>query len=1262
MIKSLLKLVLLACSTVALCAVPAHAAGFGYVGTGVFGAAGSGPGEFADSSDIAVHGATGHVFVADSGNGRVQVLAGAAGAATYLTELAAGLVDTPYGVAVDQASGNLYVSDTGESRILRFTSDGAPTPTYTLDPGFVSPKAGAGPGRLATFKVRLAVDPTNGDVLVADSVNKRISRYDDTGSFQASYAGADIPDGALTGPIDTAVDPTGKLLIVDATGDVAEGGASSRALRLNADGSYDTTFDVTGPGAIAFDTHKGTTVILGGAGAFSGKSIRAFAGTTLAANTPLPGDSSGTVTGIVFDPGASEQGYALGDAVFGDCCGFVGVNILTAVDGPDVTIATPTAVTSSGAHFEGTINPGGRQTDWGFETSRDGGTSWSAVGSSQDAGSGSTAVDVTADASNLAPNIEYQVRLVATGAGGVATRSAPETFQTAGTAPTVVPVPAEDGTETSVKLGALVNARNAATTYRVEYGPTAAYGSATPIANAPAEGVTRKRLVTVSGLQQGTTYHYRLVAESSAGQTVTPDQTFTTSAPGAGPVVCANDAIRKQQSTTTLDGCRAFEMVSPADKNGGVVQYSPGVILGLTGSSTDGTKLTFNSHASIADARGGVVANYLSQRTPTGWTTKNYQPSPKLPNPSLSSRLKLRWWADDFSLAIFDGNEPGVPEDTTINDFSGMDVYLKREDGPLEAISRPDAGPFTGTHGSQFAAMSQDGSHVLFSNELDDDLAPGGDAHAAGTQLYDRTGGRTHLVGVGDDGQALSPCGASLAEQSNSYNRAMSEDGRRIIFTVPGKAYFAYDPSCDAPHRIYLRTDHAHTVEVSRSRRSTPDPIGRQPAYFGGASADGTIIYIMSSERLTDSATEGGGVYVYRVADDTLTFIVGVDIRRSFSIGPVLRVSEDGERAYIASSPPSVAEAVGEDVGNTNVYLYDHGTLRYISEIDGSVAVNEGLRPVRINDDGSVMAFASRLNVTSFDSQDTWQVYVYDTRSNELRCVSCSSSRLPASLPSIAQFPDRATPLSRNVASDGSVFFSTAAALVAQDTNGKSDVYRYRDGVLSLISDGRSPNGARFVDASVDGRHVFVATTDSLVAADVDGGDNDIYDAAVEGGFPEPTPPTKDPCSGDRCQGPAVPAQAQAPAESDKQRAGDAPATPRARLTLVAPSAAAKRTASRSGRLVLRAIVTAPGTIGVVLSAPVQGQKRSVGTTRRTVKKAGSYAMVVQLSQAARRELVRRGRLVVTAQGTATSVGRPVRTQITLNAGARVRTETGGTR
>jgi hypothetical protein len=90
---------------------------------------------------------------------------------------------------------------------------------------------------------------------------------------------------------------------------------------------------------------------------------------------------------------------------------------------------------------------------------------------------------------------------------------------------------------------------------------------------------------------------------------------------------------------------------------------------------------------------------------------------------------------------------------------------------------------------------------------------------------------------------------------------------------------------------------------------------------------------------------------------------------------------------------------------------------------------------------------------------------------------------------------------------DGRVFFTSAAPLVPQDTNGQADVYEWEEGEPHLISRGSSAaNPSVFNDASADGSDVFFTTSQSLVPLDQDE-IIDLYDARENGGFlPQPGP------------------------------------------------------------------------------------------------------------------------------------------------------------
>jgi hypothetical protein len=82
--------------------------------------------------------------------------------------------------------------------------------------------------------------------------------------------------------------------------------------------------------------------------------------------------------------------------------------------------------------------------------------------------------------------------------------------------------------QSSATLTGTVNPNGQATTYYFEYGTTTSYGTQTSPANVGSGSTPVAVHMAIFGLTANTTYHYRLVAQSSAGTTNGADQTLTT--------------------------------------------------------------------------------------------------------------------------------------------------------------------------------------------------------------------------------------------------------------------------------------------------------------------------------------------------------------------------------------------------------------------------------------------------------------------------------------------------------------------------------------------------------------------------------------------------------------------------------------------------------------------------------------------------------------------------------------------------------------
>src|SRR5215216_665240 len=84
-------------------------------------------GQMRSPAGIAVDSSSGNVYVADTGNNRIQVFSTNG---TFVTKWggeygsADGQMRSPAGIAVDSSSGNVYVADTGNNRIQVFSTNG----------------------------------------------------------------------------------------------------------------------------------------------------------------------------------------------------------------------------------------------------------------------------------------------------------------------------------------------------------------------------------------------------------------------------------------------------------------------------------------------------------------------------------------------------------------------------------------------------------------------------------------------------------------------------------------------------------------------------------------------------------------------------------------------------------------------------------------------------------------------------------------------------------------------------------------------------------------------------------------------------------------------------------------------------------------------------------------------------------------------------------------------------------------------------------
>jgi hypothetical protein len=771
------------------------------------------------------------------------------------------------------------------------------------------------------------------------------------------------------------------------------------------------------------------------------------------------------------------------------------------------------------------------------------------------------------------------------------------------------------------------------TSYYVQYGEAAcikAHGwtpecvTQTPLteallgAGAVDVGVETEK-IALEGLAPGVEYSYRFAAQSKFdhnGNEVNKKggpvfgvggkegidgkaAAFTTTTGSPGQPACPNDNFRSGPSALLPD-CRAYEMVSPVDKNG--VGIQPGRLEAYIQASADGNHLAYTAETAFGDQPGNKFVNeYLASRGSGGWSNHGIN-APLGRVVSGGSGYPFR------EVAAFSGDlcdEWLVDQNLVPLSPEGRAGYanLYRQDlcgaGGFEALTRvaPPAGTdpvYVGGAAMRGAVQgfSADRAHVLVVHKAA--LTPESLVGNTEAQIYDyeAASGSLRLVSVLPDGSP-DPAAAEVGAgggfayvMDKSLERAVSADGSRV--------YWSSGASDGAPQsKIYLRKNPAaEQGECTEAGKACTVAVSSGPkATYWTAAKDG------SAALYSEGAITEGKATLYRFdAESGASEVIAENL-----VG-VLGASEDLARIYFASSEDLAAGAVE---GEPNLYLEEEGEVRFIGtllgggkagDVDASSeqsSLDHVYNPVarftrfhssRITPDGGRIVFESRARLTGFDNTDAkngeadLEVFTYDAVGDELHCISCSASGVRPSgreQPQAFNYPQQSNPTgvwaaawipgfehqlspSNVLSKDGKrIFFLSYTPLVGRDTNGAQDVYEWElpgaggckksspdyhainGGCVYLISSGESPFESEFWDASPDGRDVFFTTESSLLPQDQPTGLIDVYDAREGGGFAQPTQSAE--CEGEACQSPPPPPNDPSPASSALKGVGNIP-------------------------------------------------------------------------------------------------------------------------
>ncbi|MGB7686024.1 MAG: hypothetical protein WBL45_09620 [Solirubrobacterales bacterium] len=636
-----------------------------------------------------------------------------------------------------------------------------------------------------------------------------------------------------------------------------------------------------------------------------------------------------------------------------------------------------------------------------------------------------------------------------------------------------------------------------------------------------------------------------------------------------------------------LPDVRAYEMVSPPQKAGEVIPPEPAGQLGgscgdcLPGgqdptmpmqTTPEGDAVLYLGQPFTSGLASGPN-EYVAPRNSVGWGTQS------LSAPTTIGQFLA--FSEDLSRGILaQANPPLSPQAPTRGGIAFRNLYLQEGGAsqPLITKEPPNREPssFRASFGGANAgtALVPGFGQVAFEandalTEEDPGIAPAAPEVGVGKEcslpgancnLYEWEGGELRLINVLPDetagSNAVIGAGRMLAGlQIPVVSHAISDDGSRIFW------------SSEQTGEVYVRVDGEETLEIPGAGTCEEIVPVENRACFLTATPDGSTVLLSD-----------GTVYELNGAETAYELAVDLTETKGGFEG-ILGTSEDLSRIYFVDTAALTAESEENENGEhaeadeLNLYAFDEGELDFIGMLApgdngfgvesrfGAWTASPSNRTAQASSDGGHLAFMSLASLTGYDNTLSGggncgggqtpacrEVFVYSADLGELSCASCNPSGEQPLGPSNLSLlrPLRSAPPFRQPGNlsregDGRLFFESLDALVARDVNGGTqDVYEWEPngvgsckratGCVSLISSGQSPNDSMFMDSSDSGDDAFFITREKLLPRDKNE-QLDLYDARVGGGFEEVSPA---PCSPESCAGPIASPPAQPSAASQE--------------------------------------------------------------------------------------------------------------------------------
>ena len=374
----------------------------------------------------------------------------------------------------------------------------------------------------------------------------------------------------------------------------------------------------------------------------------------------------------------------------------------------------------------------------------------------------------------------------------------------------------------------------------------------------------------------------------------------------------------------------------------------------------------------------------------------------------------------DGRYVAFESNANNLVADD-LNGVSDIFIY-DTHTGNIRRISADSNGDPSNAHSSN-PSLSADGRYVVFQSDsstlVADDTNIDSDIF-----VYDTQTNNIRRVSVDSNGNQA---------DSNSYHPSISADGRYVAFASNASNLVAGDTNNTTDIFVYdTQTSNIRRISVN----SNGDP-SNHSSFNPSLSADGRFVAFQSyaNNLVAGDTNHRNDIFVY----DTQTS----NIRR-------VSVSSNGDQSDRSSFNPSISAdgryiafesdadnlVAGDTNGVSDVFVYDTQTsnIRRVSVNANGDQSNSDSFGASISADGRYIAFESDAsNLVVGDTNDTTDIFVYDTQTGNIRRVSVDSNG--------EQSNDYSSHIS--ISADGNyvAFESRATNLVESDTNNLSDIF-----------------------------------------------------------------------------------------------------------------------------------------------------------------------------------------------------------------------------